>query len=449
MATVYPNANSVWSNTAIWYDDATGLATGQVPQAGDTVLLNGKTITMDVSTSIDYLKNIAGTTAIIGGYVLFSTGGYDMYVANDIVMNTSAIMYINHSGGGHTEVQCDGTLYSGTTSSDYISVTIGAGNTCELILNDMVHQGSTQIIYLQATLGNVTITLPSGWKPNSNFANYAIYPYLNTGDLTINGDISSNTGALEKNYFLYSRSYGTITVNGDISGNNVVGGSLYMFQMAYNNSNLIINGDVTAGAAYACIAQVQANIINVLGTTKGSSGSTTSYAIDSYVGSTVNVEDVEADLSAAIKTDDCTLTVNGNLTSKNGLQPIFGNTWFVGSSGTQIITQQDSSNNGRAFSTALVDTGVPAEEDVRKDTVYGMTGAYTGTLAVPTPAQVLIDVPTDDTVGTFTGGGASLTAEEVWNFPLTGIVDPNVTGTKLINNASIDDVGNIISSYEV
>jgi hypothetical protein len=47
----------------------------------------------------------------------------------------------------------------------------------------------------------------------------------------------------------------------------------------------------------------------------------------------------------------------------------------------------------------------PATTDVRSGVVYGIDNAYTGTLAVPPPESVALNVPTDDTVGTYALSG--------------------------------------------
>ena len=65
MAVVYPLANGNWSTVANWY--SAGVAYGQLPQSGDTVYANGKTIAIDQSITVVSLNTAASAPAIAGG----------------------------------------------------------------------------------------------------------------------------------------------------------------------------------------------------------------------------------------------------------------------------------------------------------------------------------------------------------------------------------------------
>jgi len=120
VATVYPTAAGAWS-TRTWNDDSTGAAYGMAPQAGDIVLANNLSITIDQDITVASLKTIAGTTAAAGG--AFSTSG-NRTVNADSYAGTSSCLSL----GASTSVQ-NGNSYGSTTTNSTVGTTVGAGAT--------------------------------------------------------------------------------------------------------------------------------------------------------------------------------------------------------------------------------------------------------------------------------------------------------------------------------
>lgn len=68
MAVVYPAANDNWSTVANWMSG--GNPYGQLPQSGDIVCSNGKTVTIDMDLAVytfDRLTTVATSPAAAGG----------------------------------------------------------------------------------------------------------------------------------------------------------------------------------------------------------------------------------------------------------------------------------------------------------------------------------------------------------------------------------------------
>jgi hypothetical protein len=80
--------------------------------------------------------------------------------------------------------------------------------------------------------------------------------------------------------------------------------------------------------------------------------------------------------------------------------------------------------------------GYPAISNTRAGTVYGPNNEYTGTLAVPTPGRVSLNVATDNTVGT-----AILTDVDVR--AALGLASSNLD-TQLASKVSTDQVSSIV-----
>lgn len=83
----------------------------------------------------------------------------------------------------------------------------------------------------------------------------------------------------------------------------------------------------------------------------------------------------------------------------------------------------------------------PAQEDVREGTVYAL-GTYTGTLAVPAPGNVSLNVPIDNTVGT-----AILTKEDVWNVQTSELNTEGSIGKRLKNASTVQSTGEQLSGF--
>lgn len=119
MATVYPTATGVWS-TRTWNNDATGAAYGMAPQAGDTVLANGRTITIDQNITVAALSTRVGTTAAAGGGFTVSgtrTINADSYGGTTTCLTLSA----------STSAVQNGNSYGSNTSNSMYGTNINPG----------------------------------------------------------------------------------------------------------------------------------------------------------------------------------------------------------------------------------------------------------------------------------------------------------------------------------
>jgi hypothetical protein len=118
MADVYPTAAGAWS-TRTWNDDATGLAYGGPPLAGDNVHANGVAITIDVDITVAELRTTAGTTAVAGGS--FTTSGTRVVNANSRGGSSTCLVVTSLS------VQNGNSFASATTNTVYSTRLTGGG----------------------------------------------------------------------------------------------------------------------------------------------------------------------------------------------------------------------------------------------------------------------------------------------------------------------------------
>lgn len=135
MANVYPTTNGAWS-TRNWNDDATGAAYGPgTPQAGDTVLANGRTITVDIDITLIALSTQAGVTAATGG--IFSTSGQRTVTADTYAGSSTCLTLTANS----QSVQI-GNSYGSLTGA-FVATTVNA--TCQQFGNATGGNGASRI----------------------------------------------------------------------------------------------------------------------------------------------------------------------------------------------------------------------------------------------------------------------------------------------------------------
>jgi hypothetical protein len=128
-----------------------------------------------------------------------------------------------------------------------------------------------------------------------------------------------------------------------------------------------------------------------------------------------------------------TVTVSGQIINLNDINAVYAKYLRVKNTlDTQMTFQTEVLNTNKTIYSAPTSIGLPAITNVRTGVVYGDASQFTGTMTVPSPSDVRVNVPTDNTVGT-----ASLTAEDLWNRLTSAITTSNSIGKLLKDN--IDD----------
>lgn len=222
MANVYPTTNGAWS-TRVWNDDATGAAYGPgSPQVGDTVLANGRTITVDVDITLIALKTEAGTTATAGGS--FTTSGTGRTVTANTYAGTTSCLTL----AANTNAQHIGNSYASNTSTGY-GTTVNA--TCQQFGNATGGNGASRIGSLinagGRLVGNTYGGSVAATAYGAQIASGAIHlgdsfggtsgygSNLSVGSIHI-GNSNGGTGA---------SAMGTVLASGSIQVGNATGGS--------------------------------------------------------------------------------------------------------------------------------------------------------------------------------------------------------------------------------
>lgn len=492
MANRYAIASGNWSNPLIW----DGLTT--VPSAADIVRPNGFNVTIDQNISVTALRNDASAPAVAGGTFTL-TGNYTLTISSDIQCFATSLLTYNGTGTAYiTGANSTAAIISSTTTNTTNTVTHSGTGTLvvDMVMNSVVasevtrnniavtgggtltclkevnaasaNQGSgvgTQIVQVLTTAGatlnlktirggtnstygvvcnvktfiNVVGNLYSG---GSN-SGYALWNTDNTSVITIVGDIygTANTNA-NGAICLYNNSTATITITGNIfgpgSGNsivyngslfitgNVTGGSGSSFSTAYGGLNATgttqVTGTITGGS-YTGISGVNiaSGTFTHIGTAQASSTGS-AITCSNPVACTVICTGPFLRNGYNIAVASQTLRIN------SAYNPYFE---FRKSDATNVTYVDQSTSN------------FPAIGNVRLGTSYA-SGLYTGTLNVPTAAQVLAGIPVDNTTGTLL-----MTPAQFWNYLISNGFTAGSLGERLQNASTVATTGSQIASYNI
>jgi len=350
MALKYPLANGVWSNTANWNG-------GTVPVAGDDVRANGFTVTIDVDINVLQISTNALAPAAAGGGFTVSTNrnitaniifgtttcltcsvGVTVTIVGDITGPQSGIggAAVNFTNAGSV-LNITGVVYGASNNSGFAVLSSGTVNFVGNVFGGSIGAGA------------VGISIGSGGN------------LVFTGNITAGG---GTTSAVSLNGL-------TSTLNGTING-----GTSTSSGVRLNSGTHIINSDCYGGSSsssHACVISTSTATFN-----GNIFGSTSSQSFGLYVNDTAS-----------------NVVISQMTFSSTGGMPVFGFVKFKNTSPTITVRKVNNTNQ------QLVDpltTDIPIASNVRDGITYA-SGSLTGTLKVPSPLNVALGVPTDNTVG--------------------------------------------------
>ena len=413
MATRYAVGNGNWSNVATWDGGAS------LPGANDDVYADGKAVAIDQDITVLSIRTTQRTGGTAGGSFtisstvtinctglgLFSSTGGAATGGFIITANNPSIITINSIVNGGVTANCNTIYISGTAN---VNITGNCINTVQNASYSIIHNstglltilgdvagGSTGYSHciLISSSGNINVT-GNVTTTNSGIGIYG----TSTGAITVTGNVTGSGG----NSTAGINSTGAITITGNVTG----GTSAACYGIVGTNS-ITVTGNVTGGSnatAYG-IYSASVNNITVIGSVNASN---TTIGIYATTTSTIDITGIiTANLLNAVYAPVAYCIVRGNMIGAYssltiptyGIPAILCSKLNVDISNAQKITLADTAGTMRTFSTSNAFV-VPVIGDVRENTIYGAASELTGTLIVPPPASVALNVPTDHTVGT-------------------------------------------------
>lgn len=344
MSIRYATKSGNWSDVSVWDGGATK------PGAGDTVVANGYTVTIDENATVTRIQTVAeGGGAAGGGFVL-----------NNGITLTAQVQ------AGTTTCL---TLATGASATIIGSVTGGSTSAARGLL---LSSSGTITVVGDVTAGTSTTT--HGAMIPTGTASAQITGLVRAGTSTGCGVSHGGTG--------------TLTITGYVIGGSLGGAHGVSLSSA---STAVITGTVTGGSASpaAGVQITGAATVTIVGDVTASGGNgvfadTTSHVrIDgSLIGCATGATPGRAAVSVPFLAAVSFLDEYTDYPEAGAVVPNF------------------SGNLVRHY--GLTSAGVPqaAPADVRSGRAYGPGDTLTGTLAVPPAASVGIGVPVDATVGT-------------------------------------------------
>ncbi len=492
MANRYAVASGNWSNTATWDG-------GTLPTSADIVRPNGFSVTIDQNITVTALRNDASAPAAAGGTFTL-TGNYTLNISSDIQCFATSLLTYNGTGTAYiTKVNSTSAIISSTTTNttntvihsgtgtlvvdmvinscvaseaarNNILVTGGGTLTClQNIGKGNTFNGTTATYAIQVTTTpNATLNLKSLigiYTGSGGPVGYTIYtqvktfinvigtvtaglsnstPAINNTDansiITIVGDVIGNTNNnATGSTAVLSSNAAPITITGNIYGGNASGNTIT------TSGNLIITGNVIGGGNGLSSGLISS--FNTLVTGNITGGSVNGSVGVSITGGTLNHIGT-AQASAFGSAITCNAPITSTITCtgpflRNGYIPAIASQTLRINAAYNPYFEFRKSDGTNVTYVDQATSNFPAVGNVRLGTTYA-SGLYTGTLNVPTAAQVLAGIAVDNTTGTLL-----MTPAQFWNYLISNGFTAGSLGERLQNASTVATTGGQIASYNI
>ena len=401
MANIRANGNGDWNTPATWVG-------GVVPTSADDVYANNFIVTIDVNITVLSLRNTVGTSITAGGHFAVTTSrsitaniiGGSVATANGVVLVTTAMTLTLvgsiTAGSGSVGVVLGLASVLNHTGGNLLGGT-GSGAPCVTVIGS----SATATVNITGNVTGGTGVSSAGINTGSLFA----------GIITINGNVLAGSGS--EGTTISANTTGRVVING-----NVTGATAGAFSgVTVNGGVYTITGTVTGGSistAYGVRIASGVNItVRIIGTCLGGTvtGATGLFISTSDTGTTVWVDLAKSSatsrgLQYTGSANNTHIILGGIEWHTGGFMPVEGIVRFVNDNTVKVTFTKSGGAAVTLRDTVLGGGTVPAISDVRNGIVYN-SGALTGTLKVPSPTFVSVGVPTDNTVGSLSGGSVS------------------------------------------
>lgn len=422
MALRYAVATGNWSNTAIWDG-------GTLPTSADDVFSNGFTVTINGTFTVLSIRNTSNASAptiAAGGQFIFANGGNLTCTASP-------------------------AIYTGSTTS-VLEMTLNSPNTATFNGSVLTISNGTAASNAIKLSGTGTLTCTGNYNcDNGAFLKQILYVTGN-GTLNVIGNLSSSvTSQANIVNALRIDANATVNITGDINGSAGVTNTATQATIYCNsNSTLNITGNITG--ASTCGVFTIGSIINIIGNITG--GTNAPALLNNTAAATVSLTGIATSSSTqpailnsvaftANSASGMLVKVSGNPVNTNNIMAIVAPRVTIDTN-TSSWLYQISTGGNRTLYAAGVALGNPATSNVRFGTTYGASSELTGTLRVPSAANVLSGVLVDNTTGTLL-----MTPAQFWNYLISsGFVSGSI-GERLQNASTVATTGSQIASYNV
>ena len=429
--------------------------------------ING-TLNVATSTGTYPIIVMSGSSnlTISGSFIAAAAAGPATNASGSIVHNSSGSLIITGSASTNA-----GTAAFGTAIAMF-----GQGST---FISGSINSPGAQGVGIAKIAGSGSIFIIT---PLFNAAGIGILKN-SFGNIDIQGNIQPSANAIQNN------APGTIRVTGNLFGggsffNSITntaanaliiitgsvtgaGNTAYGINNAGLNSTIIVSGSVLGGTSTAAgiILSTNASTLIITGSVIGSS---TAGAIINSVASTIIITGSVASgiggsgvttsgvgilriigpISSSISFPGIQSTSTGNVFvtgpfyNVNNRNAVYAQTLQLLSGSTPTWTFDTETNlEQRTLYTADFLGNFPSASNVRQGTVFGNTGQFTGTVAIPVASNVLKGVPVGNTTGS-----ASFNTQNAWSVATSSLSATGSIGERLRNASTVATDGILITS---
>ena len=420
MALRYAVATGNWSNTATWDG-------GTLPTAADDVFSNNFTVTIDGTFTVLSIRNTLNAalpTIVAGGQFRFANGGNLTCTASTgIIVGVASVPVLEMTLSSPNTGTFSGSVLTMTSTTNFIAIRHSGTGTLNCNGNYNL-DGATvvkNIILVNSTgtlniVGDVSSTITGVGAPVSTLLISA------AATVNITGNVTSSTNTVISSSTIVANS-GTLNITGNTTSN--VTPAVYLSGPVNYTQIGNVNASTTQPAIFNVTNAATISVTGIITASTGAPAIYSSFALGSGYGSGTFVR------------------VSGNVVNTSNIMAIVAPRVTIDTN-TSTWLFQISTGGNRTLYAAGVALGNPATSNVRFGTTYGASSELTGTLRVPSAANVLSGVLVDATTGTLL-----MTPADFWNYLISSGFTADSIGDRLQNAATVATTGGQIASYTI
>lgn len=418
MALRYAVATGNWSNTATWDG-------GTLPTAADDVFSNNFTVTIDGTFTVLSIRNTLNAAAPViaaGGQFRYANGGNLTCTAAQAIFVGSTTPTLEMTLASGNTATFNGSVLTMTNTSNYIAIRNSSTGTLNLNGNYNIDGNSARNIISVTSTGTVNIVGDISSTATGSTTVISTISMSTAGTINITGNVTAGTN-LNNQSSPINISSGILNITGNTTAN--ITSAVYLAGAVTYTQIGNVNASTVQPSIYNASAAATISVTGIITAGSGSPAIYSSFALTSGYSSGTYVK------------------ISGNVVnSTNNMAVVAPRVTIDTNTSTWLF--QISTGGNRTLYAAGVALGNPATSNVRFGTTYGASSELTGTLRVPSAANVLSGVLVDATTGTLL-----MTPADFWNYLIASGFTANSIGDRLQNAATVATTGGQIASYTI
>jgi hypothetical protein len=418
MAFRYAVASGNWSNTATWDG-------GTLPTASDDVFSNNFTVTIDGTFTVLSIRNTLNAalpTIAAGGQFRYANGGNLTCTAAQAIYVGSTTPTLEMTLASPNTATFNGSVLTMTATANYNAIRHSSSGTLNCNGNYSIDGSTARAIISVTSTGilNIVGDISSTYTGSSN--GIVTISMATAGTINITGNVTAGTTTFIASSSI-SVSAGTLNITGNTTANNTsavyLGGAVNYTQIGN------VNASTVQPAIYNATTAATISVTGIITASTGSPAIYSGFALVSGYSSGTFVR------------------VSGNVVNSSNNMAIVAPRVTIDTNTASWLFQISTGGN-RTLYAAGVALGNPETSNVRFGTTYGASSELTGTLRVPTAANVLSGVLVDNTTGTLL-----MTPADFWNYLIASGFTANSIGDRLQNASTVATTGGQIAAYTI